>query len=557
MLKPGRSKPDRSKLGRSTKKITRPQPKSHRVGDFDITFEPAGLSPDRFKSLREHIISSAAVKTQLGRSRARLLALDLVDNDKGDGAPADAERFRATIYDYTNNRTLYAEGALSAPTRLTLSESSVQPVPSNEEMAAAFRLVSRHNEFASAVSAGELAVYPAMPAIVGEELPDGRRRRVVAVGVLPSGGADRHEIVGVALDRNEVIRFPNRTPFRAQADAGTCGVPYDQQATTRNDAGQVWINISQGGNLLWRFLAVRPAASSGTNGSGVELRHVAYKGKGVLYRAHVPFLNVKYSGDACGPYRDWQNEEGMIKATGVDVAPGFRLCLTPATTILESGNDKGNFLGTAVYVQGQEVVLVCEMEAGWYRYVSQWRFHADGTLKPRFGFSAVQSSCVCNVHYHHCYWRLDFDIKTPGSNLVREFNDPPLGASKWQDRNYEAARPRDPSRKRYWRVLHVPSGSGYDVIPGPDDGMAAAAPDAPYGRGDVWITRYRNNEIDDGVTAVGPPYEANIDQWVNGESIKNTDLVFWYAAHFVHDVHHSPPGVHGHIVGPDLKPYKW
>jgi len=29
-------------------------------------------------------------------------------------------------------------------------------------------------------------------------------------------------------------------------------------------------------------------------------------------------------------------------------------------------------------------VLVSEMSAGWYRYVSEWRFHADGTIQPRF-----------------------------------------------------------------------------------------------------------------------------------------------------------------------------
>ena len=93
---------------------------------------------------------------------------------------------------------------------------------------------------------------------------------------------------------------------------------------------------------------------------------------------------MKDDGDACGPYRDWQNAEGMIQATGLDVAPGFRLCNTPATTILDTGSDTGNDLGVAIYVQGQEVVLVSEMEAGWYRYISMWRLHADGTIRPAF-----------------------------------------------------------------------------------------------------------------------------------------------------------------------------
>jgi hypothetical protein len=88
--------------------------------------------------------------------------------------------------------------------------------------------------------------------------------------------------------------------------------------------------------------------------------------------------------------------EGWLHADGEDVAPGFRRCAAPARTILDSGEDGGNFPGVALYSEGEETVLVAEMEAGWYRYVSKWRFHADGTIRPRFGFAAVADSCVCN-----------------------------------------------------------------------------------------------------------------------------------------------------------------
>ena len=127
----------------------------------------------------------------------------------------------------------------------------------------------------------------------------------------------------------------------------------------------------------------------------MELRYLDYRGKRVLYRAHVPILNVKYD-QSCGPYRDWQNQEGMIQANGTTVAPGFILSPTPVQTLLDNRSDSGTFLGVGIYVQRLEVVLVSEMQASWYRYVSEWRLHADGTTRPRFGFSAVQSSCVCN-----------------------------------------------------------------------------------------------------------------------------------------------------------------
>ena len=250
----------------------------------------------------------------------------------------------------------------------------------------------------------------------------------------------------------------------------------------------------------------------------------------------------------------------MIQATGADVAPGFRLCPTPATTILDTGSDAGNFLGVGIYVQGSEVVLVSEMEAGWYRYVSEWRLHADGTIRPRFGFTAVENSCVCNIHHHHVYWRFDFDIRTAGNNVVKEFNDPCLPGlcpAHWHEKAFEIKRPRNPAHKRKWRVENSVTKEAYEIIPGPHDGVATASPDWPFPRGDVWILRYHPNEIDDGAVAIGPPYAANFEPWLDGEPIKNQDVVIWYAAHFTHDVRAEPPGEHGHIAGPTLKQVSW
>src|SRR5260370_17670259 len=89
----------------------------------------------------------------------------------------------------------------------------------------------------------------------------------------------------------------------------------------------------------------------------------------------------------------------MSQGNGSDVAPGFRLCTAPATTILDTGSDAGNFLGVAIYVQGQEVVLVSELEAVWYRYISEWRLHSNGTIPPPFGFSPRTNPCLCNRHH--------------------------------------------------------------------------------------------------------------------------------------------------------------
>jgi Copper amine oxidase, enzyme domain len=320
-------------------------------------------------------------------------------------------------------------------------------------------------------------------------------------------------------------------------------------------AGQAKITVLQGSTKLWSLVAVRPSASSGADGSGLELRSVYYRGKPVMHQAHVPILNVRYARPPCGPFRDLVWVEDMFRARGRDPARGFRLCSEPARTILDTGSDDGNFRGVAVYVAGQEVVLVSELQAGWYRYVSEWRLHADGTIRPRFGFDATANSCVCIAHVHHAYWRFDFTVQTSGNNLIFEHNDPPLqpGTNVWQPQPFEIKRLRDPAHQRRWRVQNANSGRGYTIIPGANDGTAKG--DA-YAKGDVWLLRHRPRQIDDHPEP--DRTEIQIDKYLNRESIHRQDVVVWYGAHFTHDASHEDDAAgHGHIVGPDLVPRNW
>jgi hypothetical protein len=519
-----------------------------------LTVEIESSGPDQSAHDRalEGLVKTGALREHLGDADHRLLAVELLEPGRKTARPRQRDRYRATYYDYTNNRAVDVEGGFGDSRGTAVSVSARQPRPTSEEFEAAVKIVRRHKELGPRLRAGALVPYRAMPPLVETVQPDGRVERTLSVGLLPAARYKTgHEIVGVNMIRRRVERYGGGAPPAALANAGLCGVPVaaDQQTTEQGIAGQAWVSVYQGTTLLWRFLVVRPSASSGSSGSGVELRYVDYRGKRALHQAHVPILNVRYDGDKCGPYRDWQYQEGMIQAAGKNVAPGFLLCPKPAKTIIDSESDKGTFLGTAIYVDGQEVVLVCELEAGWYRYVSEWRLHANGTIRPRFAFDAVSSSCVCNKHHHHVYWRLDFDVRTAADNVVREFNDPPLvGASKWHDIKFEVMRLRDPARKRRWRVQHAPSGGAYDIVPGANDHTAAGD---PYAVGDVWVLHWNAGEIDD---EPAPDTRIHIDKFKNGEPVANEDVVLWYGAHFTHDV--TGPEV-PHVVGPDLVPHNW
>ncbi|MGH2919668.1 MAG: hypothetical protein ACRDLS_13875, partial [Solirubrobacteraceae bacterium] len=500
-----------------------------------------------------------AVRAELGDAETRLLSV--VPVAPRDDPSAEPDHVCATVYDYENERAVIIEAPVDGTPYVSVTSTVKQPLPSRDEYAAAVQAIQADDELGAALRGGALVAYRPMPPVVVEELEDGRVERTIAVGLRPAAGnGTDHEIVGVRAATGEVRHFEDGAPVSALAVEEMCGLPGAEQDTTeQGEAGAAKITITRGGELLWSLVAVRPAASSGTNGSAIELRAVTYKGKRVLRRAHVPILNVRYDNDACGPYRDWQWQEGMIQAIGSDPAPGFRLCTQPAQTIFDSGTDPGNFLGVAVYVDGDEVVLVSELEAGWYRYISLWRLGADGTIKPRFMFGAVENSCVCNVHHHHVYWRFDFDVVTGAHNAVREFNDPPLQGhtSRWHTLRHEIRRAKLPSRKRKWRVVNRVSGESYTLVPGPEDGQRDS-----FGVGDMWALRHRpGQQIDDGVGFTTDPSEAraHLDDFVNGQSIYDTDVVLWYGAHFSHDIHGEQESGedHGHIVGPDLVPGGW
>jgi hypothetical protein len=473
------------------------------------------------------------------------------------------KNYLAKYYDYENNRCLTIKGKLGRPNPTEVIESKQQPLPNTEEFEEAVGILrQKEPNIAEEIQNNILKMYRPMPPLYIQETSDGDIERTLCIGLRPtdiignssSSSKHRHEIMAVNMIQKSVVRFESRAPENSRAEESLCGSPDAYQPTAnRGTPGSAKVTVKQGNKLLWDFVVTRPAASSGTNGSGIELQYVNYKGKRVLRRANVPILNVKYDDDACGPYRDWQYQEGMIEANGNDVAAGFRLCPSAAKTVLDSGNDQGNFLGVAVYVDvgQQEVVLVSEMEAGWYRYISEWRLHVNGTIKPRFGFDAVNNSCVCNTHHHHVYWRLNFDVDNSKKNIVEEYNNPPLpgGQSNWRLTKYETRRLRNPSSNRKWRIKNKQTGKGYMISPGANDGVADS-----FGRGDIWFIRNRPNQFDDGVVAIGPPYEALIDNFVNHELIKNKDVVVWYGAHFTHTTKHDDDAATGHIVGPDLRP---
>jgi hypothetical protein len=295
-----------------------------------------------------------------------------------------------------------------------------------------------------------------------------------------------------------------------------------------------------GVNPVWTFCWVPPNVSSGPDGSGIELRHVFYKGHRVFWKANMPVLNVLYDGNACGPYRDWFNELSVFDANNV-ISPGYAEPTSPPKTTCDApGTDPGTFTGVALEKLADRLILTSVASAGWYRYIEKWTFYLDGRIEPRMGFSAVPAPCVNNAHTHHGYYRFDFDIDGFPLDTISERRNF-IFFTLWVKLDPEMHRNRN-----RWRVTDA-SGRGYEVIPGSNDG---APPDAWAGS-DGWMLRYKYAEEDDGGATGGPMGDAqHITPFENGETILNQDVVLWYRV----SVRHGH-GLSCMMVGPTLAPF--
>ncbi|HYJ74711.1 MAG TPA: hypothetical protein VEV65_03885 [Kineosporiaceae bacterium] len=505
----------------------------------------------RFARRRDALAEHDRVREYLGDldpSTVQVLGPHLPER-KGD----ESSPFVATVFDPRENRAVEVRGRLDSGD-VELVSSSFRPNPTAEELRAAAEILRADEQFADLRNRDDVVVYQPMPPTSDVERDDGTSVRRIGLGVLDPQAPVPHRYAAVDV-LNRAVEWD---PGWFDSLDGDCESSLPVGVESLPDAGgrdSVRVRVLRAGEELWNLVVVRPRASAPTHfgkGSGVELRFVTYRGRLVLWQAHVPILNVLYDDGVT--YRDWQNQETPFLADGVDpVGPGWRVCTSPPATILESGTDAGNFQGVALHYEDGELRIVSEVQAGWYRYMSDWRLRDDGTIAPRFGFAGTRNPRTCMRHQHHVYWRLDFDIEGAGNDVVEERGLVFPGHPLWWRLTRETKRVRSFLARR-WRVLDGGTGRGYSITPGPADGTADS-----YGVADLWFLRYHGNELDDGVNTVGgtpADTRCRLDQYLTGESIDGTDVVVWYAGHFIHDEEHPSPH-QGHIVGPELRPINW
>ena len=540
-----------------------------------ITAVPWGPTQTDVEAAKSRIEKSDAVRQELAGKKYRLVSFEYVeDSTAAKNLPSvPPTRFRVIFYDYTEDQTVIAENDFAGKEPISVRRMDYDTGVGGEELNAADEMIKKDGEFGKLYAQGKIEIYEAMPPVSNLN-----GERLVNVGV-KNQETGENQVVGVSFKNEKVIRYADKAPPTSRATPDSCGIPSSGQGSTgAGVAGQYQLTITQNGATLWEMLVIRPSSSSGNSSerSGIEVRDVKYKGKSVLKRGHAPVLNVQYVGNACGPYRDWQYAEGyyQIPTSGV-IYPngetgGFAVLGDGqvATTAVESRDDSGNFRGVAVYQQdvgyGKELVMVSEMNAGWYRYIMEWRFAPDGTIRPRYGFASTTNSCVCNPRTHHVYWRFDFDVVSPINKIFkiergRKFLTPVTT---------EASVFRSYQLNRGFVIQNSTGKEAYQITPNLTDGAVADTQGNltdTFGAGDFWLMQFKGTaaapgELDDPNTTSA----INIAPWINNESLVDQDVVVWYGAHsYRADDTSLASGVDNrvingvYVIGPDLRPIRW
>jgi len=312
-------------------------------------------------------------------------------------------------------------------------------------------------------------------------------------------------------------------------------------------------------NPVWEFCLLTPIQSSGTNGSGIEIREAFFNGHKVLKRGHLPILNVKYiSGAPCFCYRDWFDQETKFEVKDqngniVNNASTGQIFdnASSVRTVCDSGGSGGDipsstgFRGVAIERFVDRMVLTSQTSAGWYRYETKWTFYVDGRITPQTGYAALPDSCVMNSHHHNSYFRLDLDIDDAANDAVGD-----AGVNQ-QMVESGTRRPAEPIGLPPLKVYDKTSMRGYHVKP---HWLMAGRPD-PFGGpsgppwngsftiGDAWLLQYVNNanpitgQIDDGQSCCGSsacPIGTTFLGWSDNQNIDGQDVVVWYHEGAVH-----------------------
>jgi hypothetical protein len=308
-----------------------------------------------------------------------------------------------------------------------------------------------------------------------------------------------------------------------------------------NETKMSWPNAT---NPVWELCWLPPNRSSGPRGSGLELRNVYYMGKLILKRAHSPMLFADYrNGGGGNCYRDWKDSNSAFAAeaavrnqlgtptitakTNCDLSPhptnAYGACPFTGNPVMTIPGAMC-FTAGGVAIENLErdtgVVLTTQYTAGWYKYSARFYLYANGDFDSEMGFGNSDGTYNNTTHWHHNYWRLDFDLD--GANNDQFILNGTAQATEW------AGLRRNGNTPNTFRVFDSTAGFGYDIDYAALEGVGPNESGRNFHLTDVIATQYKPAELADNPNwSLGDCTMAH-GALANNEALAGQDIVLYY-----------------------------
>ncbi|MFI6421168.1 copper amine oxidase [Streptomyces sp. NPDC050842] len=401
-----------------------------------------------------------------------------------------------------------------------------------------------------------------------------RRRGAVLTAAVLLGTASAAAGPATAAPRPPSPPLPTSAPRPPVQPV--CSAAY--RITQKLEGGAVW-------NMCWRY----------NTDAGLTLDRVTYQPPGgapikVLTSARLAQIHVPYD-DGAAEYDDltgagfgWglQNLKpaecpgGTISTIKVpEVGQVKGLCTTTRARGHAYRMAADGAGGQVYQVQGKDLLVYTVNKVGWYEYISEWRFSADGTIGANVGATGSLSPVDYNAtdgrgwpigkgarayatsHAHNVFWKLDFGLDGSTKDRVEQFDStvtaPPANGGgptvKTKRTVVTKELAGDAKNMRWWRVV---SGTGknadgharsYEIVPGHTNTHAGRG----FTKHDVYFTQSRACEqfASNNIGNCGTNAGDSVDKWVNGETLTKPSV--WVNIGFHHvarDEDQQPMPVH-------------
>ncbi|MGK5630555.1 copper amine oxidase [Streptomyces sp. URMC 123] len=339
------------------------------------------------------------------------------------------------------------------------------------------------------------------------------------------------------------------------------------------DGGTTW-------RMCWRYESKAGLVLDGVSYQPKgEPRPIRVLTTGALAQIHVPYDDGKAEyddltsygfGDGVQPLAPQECPGGVIKQVKLPRAtPVNGLCVTTRASghAYRAAADAGDKVWTA---QGKDLLVYTVNKVGWYEYITEWRFAADGTIATQVGATGNLSpfdydagddrgwpigkgpKSKATSHSHNVFWRLNFGLDGSSKAKVQQFDsttvnkpgEPPTTTTRGTDVTKELAGNTAP--QRWWRIVSTAGRNGdghprsYELVLGNSDKY----PGRPYTRNDVYFTQYNGcQKFASHNTDCGGG--TSVDSWVNGQALEYP--IVWVNVGFHHvarDEDQTPMPVH-------------